>query len=87
MLLMNGGGIIDHEAGGGKSLIICITAYEMKRLGIANKPMILALKENVQEIAQTFQAAYPDAKLLVPGENDFTKRKREQLFNEMKNND
>lgn len=87
MLLTNGGGIIDHEAGGGKSLIICLATYEMKRLGFANKPIILALKENVQEIAQTFQTAYPDAKLLVPGENDFTKRKRERLFNEMKNND
>ena len=34
-----------------RTLIMCTAAYEMKRLGLANKPMILALKANVQEIA------------------------------------
>lgn len=36
-----GGGIIDHEVGGGKTLIMCCGAYEKKRLGLANKPMII----------------------------------------------
>lgn len=44
MLKMNGGGIIDHEVGTGKTLIMCIAAFEMKRLGMANKPMIIGLK-------------------------------------------
>ena len=52
MLKLNGGGICDHQVGAGKTLIMCAAAYEMKRLGLANKPMILALKANVQEIAQ-----------------------------------
>ena len=65
---------------------MCTAAYEMKRLGLANKPMILALKANVQEIAQTFQTAYPNAKLLYPGKNDFTPDKRQRILHDIKNN-
>ena len=86
MLKLNGGGICDHQEGAGKTLIMCAAAYEMKRLGLANKPMILALKANVQEIAQTFQTAYPNAKLLYPGKNDFTPDKRQRIFHDIKNN-
>ena len=86
MQLLNGGGICDHQVGTGKTLTMCITAYEMKRLGVANKPMILALKANVDEIAHTFRMAYPNAKLLAPGKDDFTPSKRERIFNDIKNN-
>jgi N12 class adenine-specific DNA methylase len=83
---LNGGGIIDHEVGGGKTLIMCASAYEKKRLGLVNKPLIMALKANVHEIAQTFCTAYPNAKVLYPGKEDFTPAKRARIFNEMKNN-
>ena len=38
----------------GKTLIMCTAAYEMKRLGLANKPMIIGLKANVFDIADNF---------------------------------
>ena len=44
MLKQNGGGIADHEVGTGKTLIMCVSAYEMKRLGLVHKPMIIGLK-------------------------------------------
>ncbi len=83
---LNGGAIIDHEVGGGKTLIMCVSAYEKKRLELVNKPLIMALKANVHEIAQTFCTAYPNAKVLYPGKEDFTPAKRAKIFNEMKNN-
>lgn len=86
MLKLNGGGICDHEVGGGKTLIMCCGAMEMKRLGLSNKPLITGLKANVHEIAQTFCTAYPDAKVLYPGKEDFTPQNRNRIFNEMKNN-
>lgn len=86
MQKLMGGGIADHEVGGGKTLIMCIAAYEMKRLGLANKPMILGLKANVHEIAHTFRTAYPNAKILYPGKEDFTPSKRIKIFNDIKNN-
>ena len=87
MLKTNSGGICDHEVGAGKTLIMCTAAYEMKRLGLANKPMIIGLKANVFDIADTFRKAYPNAKVLYPGKNDFNKQNRQRIFNDIKNND
>ena len=87
ILKTNGGGICDHEVGAGKTLIMCTAAYEMKRLGLANKPMIIGLKANVFDIADTFRKAYPNAKVLYPGKNDFNKQNRQRIFNDIKNND
>lgn len=87
MLKTNGGGICDHEVGAGKTLIMCTAAYEMKRLGLANKTMIIGLKANVFDIADTFRKAYPNAKILYPGKDDFTKQNRQRIFNDIKNND
>ena len=87
MILENGGGICDHEVGTGKSLIMCMAAHEMHRLGIANKPMIIAMKANVAEIAATYQAAFPDDKILYASEKDFSPANRVQFFSRIKNND
>ena len=80
------GGLIDHEVGLGKTLTMIIAAMEMKRLGIVQKPMILAMKANVEEIANTFRKAYPQAKILAPGKEDFTPVKRKTIFHQIKNN-
>ena len=87
MLKTNGGGICDHEVGAGKTLIMCTAAYEMKRLGLVNKPMIIGLKANVFDIADTFRKAYPNARILYLGKNDFSKQNRQRIFNDIKNND
>ena len=84
---LQGGGICDHEVGGGKTLIMCCGAMEKKRLGLANKPMIIGLKANIHEIARTFCTAYPNARVLYPGREDFTPKNRERIFREIKNND
>lgn len=87
MLLQNGGGICDHAVGTGKTLIMCIAAHEMKRLGMAHKPMIIGLKANVAEIAATYQTAYPNARILYASEKDFSTKNRVSFFNNIKNND
>ncbi|WP_262152604.1 N-6 DNA methylase [Chryseobacterium foetidum] len=87
MIKLNGGAICDHEVGAGKTLIMCTAAQEMKRLGLAHKPMIIGLKANVHEIAETYRTAYPHAKLLYPGKEDFTPQKRLRIFGDIKNND
>lgn len=85
-IIQNRGALIDHEVGLGKTLTMIIAAQEMKRLGIVQKPMILALKANVGQISDTYRKAYPNAKILAPGENDFTPVKRQTLFHQIKNN-
>ena len=87
MLKLNIGGIADQEVGGGKTLIMCVASYEMKRLGLVHKPMIIGLKANVREIAETYRKAYPNAKILYASEKDFTAANRVRFFNDIKNND
>lgn len=86
MIKQNGGGICWHEVGTGKTMIMCVAAYEMKRLGLVNKPLIIGLKANVHEIADTFRKAYPTAKVLYPGKEDFTPVNRQEVFSKIKNN-
>lgn len=87
MIKNNGGAICDHEVGAGKTLVMCCAAQELKRLGLANKPLIMGLKANVHEIAETYRTAYPNARILYPGKQDFTPDKRKRIFGEIKNND
>ena len=87
MLKQNGGGICDHEVGTGKTLIMCMAAHEMKRLGLAHKPMIIGLKANVADIAMTYQAAYPNARNLFADAKSFEAKNRVNFFNQIKNND
>ena len=86
MIKQNGGGICWHEVGTGKTMIMCVSAYEMKRLGLVQKPLIIGLKANVHEIADTFRKAYPNAKVLYPGKEDFTPANRKEVFSKIKNN-
>lgn len=86
MIKQNGGGVCWHEVGAGKTMVMCVAAYEMKRLGLVQKPLIIGLKANVHEIADCFRKAYPTAKLLYPGKEDFTPANREELFSKIKNN-
>ena len=86
MIKQNGGGICWHEVGTGKTMIMCVAAYEMKRLGLVQKPLIIGLKANVHEIAETFRKAYPMAKVLYPGKEDFTSANRKEVFAKIKNN-
>ena len=86
MIKQEDGGICWHDVGTGKTMIMCVAAYEMKRLGLVQKPLIIGLKANVHEIADTFRKAYPTAKLLYPGKEDFTPANRKEVFSKIKNN-
>ncbi|WP_313101657.1 N-6 DNA methylase [Epilithonimonas sp.] len=87
MIKLNNGAICDHEVGAGKTLIMCTAAQEMKRLGLAHKPMIIGLKANIPAITEDYRKAYPHAKILYPGIDDFTPKKRLRIFGDIKNND
>lgn len=87
MLMQNNGGIIDHPVGSGKTLTMCITAHEMKRIGIARKPAIIGLKANIQQLAEQYKSAYPKDKLLYVTPKDFDKKNRKNFFNQLQNQD
>lgn len=85
-IIQNRGALVDHEVGLGKTLTMIVSAHEMKRLGTVHKPMIIALKANVSQIADTYRKAYPSDKILYPGQDDFSPAQRQKLFHAIKNN-
>jgi len=74
------GGYNAHPVGAGKTLTMAITIMRAKELKLANKPLLLCLKSNILSIELEFRRAYPDAKLLVADERNFTSDKRQEFF-------
>lgn len=87
MLINNRGGIVDHIVGAGKTLVMQSAIMEMRRMGIAKKPMIVALKSTVPQIAREFKEAYPTARVLAPSEKDFSTENRKKFFAKISLND
>ncbi|MFX1705037.1 DEAD/DEAH box helicase family protein [Chitinophaga sp. CC14] len=87
MVLENRGGNIDHETGLGKTLTLIVAAHELKRLQVVRKPCIVAKNSNISQIIDTYRKAYPNDRILAPSQTDFSVKKRERLFQEIKNND
>ncbi|MBO5030262.1 MAG: N-6 DNA methylase [Muribaculaceae bacterium] len=87
MLVNNRGGIVDHIVGAGKTLVMQSAIMEMRRMGIAKKPMIVALKSTVSQIAREFKEAFPSARVLAPDDNDFKKKNRKKFIANISLND
>lgn len=87
MLIQNRGGIVDHIVGAGKTLVMQGAIMEMRRMGIAKKPMIIGLKATVAQIAKEFREAFPAARILAPTEKDFSKENRKRLMSQIALND
>lgn len=87
MLINNRGGIVDHIVGAGKTLVMQSAIMEMRRMGIAKKPMIVALKSTVAQIAREFKEAFPSARVLAPNDRDFQKANRKKFMANISLND
>ncbi len=60
----------------GKTYEMIAIIMEMKRLGIAHKPLIIVPNHLVQETAKSFYELYPNCNILVATKDDFQKKKR-----------
>ena len=87
MLVNNRGGIVDHIVGAGKTLVMQSAIMEMRRMGIAKKPMIIGLKATCAQIAKEFREAFPAARILAPTERDFSKENRKKFMSQIALND
>jgi N12 class adenine-specific DNA methylase len=71
--------MLAHSVGTGKTSTLITIAAEMKRLGIANKPMVVVQNSTLGQFARTFKQMYPSAKILV-GDAKQTKGERRREF-------
>lgn len=72
-MLQGGNTLIAHCVGAGKTFEMQAAGMEMRRLGIANKPLYILPNNVVEQFTKEFRQLYPDAKLLVL-QNDYKSR-------------
>lgn len=68
--------LLAHAVGAGKTWSMCLGAMELRRLGIAKKPMISVPNSLVSQFSKEFRMLFPNAKLLTITKEDFKKEKR-----------
>lgn len=72
-MLQGGNTLIAHCVGAGKTFEMQAAGMEMRRLGIANKPLYILPNNVVEQFTKEFRQLYPDANLLVL-QNDYKSR-------------
>jgi N12 class adenine-specific DNA methylase len=72
--------LLGHVVGAGKTFTMCAAAIEMRRLGLAQKPMIVVPNHMLGQFTNELYQLYPNAKVLAPSEKDTQKSKRKQLM-------
>ncbi len=77
--LYGGNTLFAHEVGAGKTYEMIATAMEGKRLGLCTKSLIAVPNHMTEQFANDFLDLYPNANILVAGENDFSKENRQKL--------
>lgn len=68
-----------HEVGTGKTLTYALTARMAKRVGLANKPLLVCLKRNIEQVTDEIQRAFPTMRILSTNEL-FDKDSRRQTI-------
>ena len=86
-VLMGGNTLLAHCVGAGKSFEMMAACMEQKRLGLANKTVMVVPKPLIGQTASEFLRLYPSANILVATERDFEKRRRKQFISRIATGD
>lgn len=73
--------LLAHQVGTGKTFTMITGAMEMRRLGLARKPMIVVQNATLEQFGQSFKELYPAANILVPTKKQMQREHRQRLFN------
>ncbi|MGQ0680618.1 MAG: helicase [Actinomycetota bacterium] len=71
--------LLAHDVGAGKTATMVMSAMEMRRLGLVNKPAIVIPNHMLDQFAREFKQLYPMASVLVADKKDSTKDGRKSF--------
>jgi N12 class adenine-specific DNA methylase/predicted RNA methylase len=71
--------LLAHVVGAGKTLTMVCGSMELRRLGIAKKPVHVVLNSTLEQYCAEFMRAYPNARLLMATKEDFKREKRKEF--------
>jgi N12 class adenine-specific DNA methylase len=86
-ILLGGNTLLAHCVGAGKSFEMMAACMEQKRLGLANKTILVVPKPLIGQTASEFLRLYPSANILVATERDFEKCRRKQFVSRIATGD
>ena len=86
-ILMGGNTLLAHCVGAGKSFEMMAACMEQKRLGLANKTVMVVPKPLIGQTAAEFLRLYPSANILVATERDFEKSRRRNFISRIATGD
>ncbi len=72
--------LLGHVVGAGKTYTMVASAMELKRLGLARKPMFAVPNHMLGQFSTELLMLYPGANILVAGKEDFEAQNRKKLF-------
>ena len=78
-IIYGGNSLLAHKVGAGKTYTMAAAAMELKRLGLAKKPMFCVPNHLVGQWAAEFQRLYPTANILAATKRDFEKQNRKRF--------
>lgn len=79
-MVQSGTTLLDHVVGAGKTFTMIGGIMEMRRMGLAKKPMLVVPNHLVGQWAEDFMKLYPGANILAATKKDFEKDNRKKLF-------
>ena len=75
--------LYDHVVGAGKTFEMATLAMEMRRLGIARKPLFIVPNHLTLQWMSEFTRLYPGSNILAATPDDFSKGSRERMFSKI----
>jgi N12 class adenine-specific DNA methylase len=72
--------LLAHVVGAGKTYTMVAAGIELKRLGLATKPMFAVPNHMLAQFSSELLTLYPTANILVAGKDDFEASRRARLF-------
>src|SRR2546430_16746080 len=72
--------LLAHVVGAGKTFSMVAAAMELKRLGLARKPMFTVPNHMLGQFSSELLTLYPAANILVASKEDFEKERRQTLM-------
>ena len=79
-IVQSGSTLLAHVVGAGKTWTMAAAAMEMRRLGLAKKPMFVVPNHLVEQWGAEFLKLYPQARLFIAGREHFATGNRQRAM-------
>lgn len=79
--------LLAHDVGSGKTFVMIAAGMELRRLGKSKKNLYVVPNSILAQWGALFRTLYPEARLLLVSDKNFSPRKRSETLGKIKNED